>query len=38
MEGEKGKEGEREEEKEMVLLLMGILERKGDEAIWLKRD
>lgn len=33
MEGEKGKEGEREEEKEMVLLLMGILERKGDEAI-----
>jgi hypothetical protein len=38
VEGEKGKEGEREEEKEMVLLLMGILERKGDEAIWLKRD
>jgi len=38
VEGEKGKEGEREEEKEMVLLLMEILERKGDEAIWLKRD
>lgn len=33
VEGGKGKAGEREEEKEMVLLLMGIWERKGEEAI-----
>lgn len=33
VEGREGREGEREEEKEMVLLEMGILERNGEEAM-----